>query len=340
MNITGIRDDGYRLLDINPGTTVSDYVRADLSNALNAALQTLSLAGPEYFLAEEMTQSIVAGAAEYPLASAIQRITGPVTLSGVGVLRELRNQTQYAEFSSLFGVASPGTPIAYFINASRGTVQHVPDGEYGDIVVTGAGTSAANGTYQHITFFLGLPLFCKAGTDPYVSSIVWSGSDWHIFGSAGNSLYRSASNVDRPDAATGWVAMDGTLPPPTLTYQYQMPAMATITPSPDSVAMTLCLAPTPNANGTLAWNAIREPTSYTAANMDNAGTTIPVAHQYVETLLLPIFRWFLTRSRYFSAADKLPMLEADYKLALGAIGLGEPTQNPTRRTSPTMEEAA
>jgi hypothetical protein len=237
MIITGIRDECYRMLEINAGVTVSDAVKADCANALNRALQTMNLAGKDYFLAESITQAFAIGTAEYALSSTIQRVIGPVRLQGGAHLRELRSRGQYDGFGMYLQGASSmaavsGTPVAYFLESSRST----------------------------------------------------SGAD--------------------------------------------------------SVTLTLCLAPTPNASGTVEYDAIKEPTAYTAANMSEGTVTVPVAHQYVETILIPLVKYFLSRSRFFTSADKLPLIEDDYQAAMAAMGLAEPVQNATRKTNPDIEEAA
>ena len=116
--------------------------------------------------------------------------------------------------------------------------------------------------------------------------------------------------------------------------------MTTPSGQADAAKISLCLAPTPNANATLEFDAILEPTEYSAADLSDSAVSVPVAHKYVEEILLPLVRYFLTRSRFFTNADKLPMLEADYKAAMDSMGLGEPVQNVTRKTNPQLEEAA
>ncbi|MEI7532854.1 MAG: hypothetical protein WCK57_00660 [Verrucomicrobiae bacterium] len=237
MKITDIRDECYRMLEINAGVTVSDSVKADCANALNRALQVMNLAGKDYFLMETLTQALTIGVSEYVMAAAIQRVIGPVRLQGGSHLRELRSRGQYDGFGLYFQGASSmavtsGTPVAYFLESSRST----------------------------------------------------SGAD--------------------------------------------------------SVTLTLCIAPAPVASGTVEFDAIKEPAAYTAANMSDTNTTVPVAHQYVETLLVPLVRYFLSRSRYFTNAGKLPLIEADYQAAMSAMGLADPVQNTTRKTNPDLEEAA
>ena len=342
MIITGIRDEGYRMLEINSGVTVSDAVKADLSNALNRSLQTMNLAGKDYFLAEALTQALSSGTAEYALASTIQRVVGPVRLHGGGHLRELRSRGQYDGFGIYFhGETSPGavsgTPEAYFLEAVRSAAMTTAEAT-GNIVVAGAGTVEVNGTYTLGGTYNGKN-FYVLNTSP-LYTIQWSGSAWSILVNPPTlqvpvvTYYSSSSAVSTPDLATGWTQVSGSAPVPTVSAE-----MSTPSGQADSVTITLCLAPTPNASGTVEFDAIKEPPVYTAANMSDGAVSVPVAHQYVETILIPLFRYFLSRSRFFTNADKIPMIEADYKAALEAMGLGDPVQNATRKTNTGDEEA-
>jgi hypothetical protein len=344
MIITGIRDEGYRMLEINSGVTVSDAVKADLSNALNRSLQTMNLAGKDYFLAEALTQALSSGTAEYALSSTIQRIVGPVRLQGGGHLRELRSRGQYDGFGIYFhGETSPGavsgTPEAYFLEAVRSAAMTTAEAT-GNIVVSGAGTVEVNGTYTLGGTYNGKN-FYVLNTSP-IYTIQYATGAWSIMVNpptpqvAPITYYGSGlTSAATPDLATGWTAVSGAGPVPTVSAE-----MSTPSGQADSVTLTLCLAPTPSENGVIECDVIKEPTAYTAANMSDGAVSVPVAHQYVETILIPLFRYFLSRSRFFTNADKLPMIEADYKAALEAMGLGEPVQNATRKTNPQDEEAA
>lgn len=108
----------------------------------------------------------------------------------------------------------------------------------------------------------------------------------------------------------------------------------------DAVAITLYLAPAPAEAGSVKLDVIKDITAYTAANMADTDKTVPVAHQYVESLLLPIARYYLTRSRFFTNTAKLESLAEDYQAAMVAIGLAEPVSNPVRKTKPALEEAS
>lgn len=237
MTITGIRDEEYRLLDINAGVTVSDDVKADCANALNKALQMMSLAGGDFFLSESVTQAITANTATYTLGATIQRVIGPVRMSGGEHLRELRNKGQYQGYGTYLAggttmTAAAGSPRAFYLDTNKAT--------------TGA----------------------------------------------------------------------------------------------DAVEIVLCLCPAPAADGSVVFDVIKEPTAYTAANLDTGTTTIPVAHQYTESILIPLVKYFLSRSRFFTNSDKLPLIETDYHAALAALGLADPVENPVRKTIPDLEEAA
>jgi hypothetical protein len=341
MNITGIRDDAYRLLDINSGTTVSDDVEAEVVNSLNRGLQTMSLSGKDYFLAEPLTQAVVSGTAEYLLDYGVQRIVGPMRLQGGHHLRELRSKGQYEGFNAYFsggltmGPVS-GTPLAYFLETERAPALTVAEAT-GNIVVAGAGGSTLNGIYIPVGNY-----FAKS-TGPGINierMTVGDVTGWAII--TRNSFtpsvyYYAAATISQiPSDGLTWQVYSGaTAPAPTVTAE-----MTTPSGQADAAKISLCLAPTPNANATLEFDAILEPTEYSAADLSDSAVSVPVAHKYVEEILLPLVRYFLTRSRFFTNADKLPMLEADYKAAMDSMGLGEPVQNVTRKTNPQLEEAA
>ena len=81
-------------------------------------------------------------------------------------------------------------------------------GAYPDIIVSGAGTSGANGTWAYAGLHGGKPYYTK-GEDV----IVWLGSFWAI-----NGYYYSLDDVATPDLVTTWtVYTSGIAPVPTVT---------------------------------------------------------------------------------------------------------------------------
>lgn len=47
---------------------------------------------------------------------------------------------------------------------------------------------------------------------------------------------------------------------------------------------------------------------------------LPMPHQYVESILLPVTAWFCTRSFYFNQLDKTELFKADFETALQMAG--------------------
>ena len=85
-----------------------------------------------------------------------------------------------------------------------------------DMIVSGAGTTAVNGTYVEIGTYNGKPTYYKGEE----SSIYWTGSSWFIWDSLNydEKAYVSNDNVATPDLCTTWTATGiGALPVPTVT---------------------------------------------------------------------------------------------------------------------------
>jgi len=97
---------------------------------------------------------------------------------------------------------------------------------YPDIVVAGAGTASANGTYEYLNMYGGKPQYKLVGAVAY-EGIRWAAAEWAIRNLMGIVIYRSFDNVDTPDLATTWYrANSGIDPPPTVT------AAVLVTPTP------------------------------------------------------------------------------------------------------------
>ena len=87
-------------------------------------------------------------------------------------------------------------------------------GAYPDIIVSGAGSSDANGTYNYVVMWSGKPSYTSGD-----NSIWWYDNKWAIINAfeSGNR-YESTEDVATPDLVTTWtVGADGTLPVPTVT---------------------------------------------------------------------------------------------------------------------------
>ena len=89
----------------------------------------------------------------------------------------------------------------------------------GTMVVSGAGTTAVNGTYVENGTLNGKPLYIMQGQVDYPRIYFMSGS-WYIyaFNTYKGRLYYSNESVDTPDLCTTWnVSAWGTPPVPTVT---------------------------------------------------------------------------------------------------------------------------
>lgn len=98
--------------------------------------------------------------------------------------------------------------------------------------------------------------------------------------------------------------------------------------SSDSAAAYLWLAPTPSATATLTMEVSSEAPNYTVAQLDDAVNTIPMPHAYVESLLLPVARFFATRCHWFNGDPG--GLKTDAEAAFARIGATAPWANPEK----------
>jgi hypothetical protein len=87
-----------------------------------------------------------------------------------------------------------------------------PEPEYNAVIVSGAGTVAANRTYVFISIEEGKPYYLAADVE-----IVWFEGQWYLFSATTlQSLYISGSDTYQPWDAE-WVVAEGAAPVPTLT---------------------------------------------------------------------------------------------------------------------------
>lgn len=94
----------------------------------------------------------------------------------------------------------------------------------------------------------------------------------------------------------------------------------------DSALIKMLLTPAPDAVYTIDMEASTEAPSFTLAEIDSA-VALPIPHQYVETVLLPIARMNVTRSHYFLADERpteLQKMEQDFIAARKQIGDTDP----------------
>lgn len=85
------------------------------------------------------------------------------------------------------------------------------DAVTGTMVVSGAGTSAANGTWTYAGDAYGKPYYSK-GSDTIMWFDVMGFKLWNLGG-----LYQSTDDVATPDLVTTWTVSAGSLPLPTVT---------------------------------------------------------------------------------------------------------------------------
>jgi hypothetical protein len=90
-------------------------------------------------------------------------------------------------------------------------------------------------------------------------------------------------------------------------------------PQSDIDQISIYLAPVPNSNGNITFDAIAGAPSYTVANIGSTAL-LPVAHEYTESIFLPIARMLVTRSSQFSRPDLLEQLTADAEVAMQRLG--------------------
>lgn len=85
------------------------------------------------------------------------------------------------------------------------------------VIVSGAGTSAANGTYRFTAIVNGRGSYNLSGTNPLVSAITFDDGlgVWNIFAANGDALYIDETNVSFPWQGT-WNTNLGSEPPPTV----------------------------------------------------------------------------------------------------------------------------
>lgn len=92
----------------------------------------------------------------------------------------------------------------------------------------------------------------------------------------------------------------------------------------DSAAAFLWLAPTPNAGATLTLQTSTEAPNYSNADLTSEEEGIPMPHGYVESLFLPVARYFVSRSHWFRDAARVDELRADATSAFAALGMVAP----------------
>lgn len=88
----------------------------------------------------------------------------------------------------------------------------------------------------------------------------------------------------------------------------------------DSASMWLMLAPTPSSALTVTLEASTEAPTYSAATLDNDSSAPAMPHAYVESILLPIARYYITLSPWFADGDRVPQIKTTAEQAFAQIG--------------------
>ena len=186
-----------------PGTAPAPTVTAASSGqnlTLTCAAGSYSLTGTNVTLTATVKQNLTLACS-----------AGSYSLTGTNAdLTVKRNYVLACEGGSysLTGTNADLTPSRTLVCDSAS------GGAYPDIIVSGAGTSDANGTYSYVMEFSGRPLYENDD-----NRIWWTDNKWTIINAfeIGNR-YESTDDVATPDLVTTWtVGDDGSLPVPTVT---------------------------------------------------------------------------------------------------------------------------
>jgi len=325
MTVRELFNDGMALLGIQNPDVSPQSARDHVLQDITAALQLMQLAGEDFYCRAEETVSLAIGTGYYDLPSSVQTVLEPARLSGGKSLIGLGSRTQLDDFGPLFlgsnDAVANGSPLAFFVEALKADALTAAVAT-GNMVVTGAGTTAVNGIYIPNGTYLSRPRWKLTGavTGTNLNAIYWMGSYWQISNSS-NYLYQSASDVASPELASGWAAaFPGVTPVPAINAEETAPAVQT-----DSVKLRLHVIPKPSATDTLTLNVVNEPPVYAAADLCGTSPVPPVPHKYHESILLPLVRKNVTLCDLFVRhSAKLPLIEADYQRALTLLGLADP----------------
>lgn len=87
----------------------------------------------------------------------------------------------------------------------------------------------------------------------------------------------------------------------------------------DIVRVAIYLAPVPNASGSLVVEVVNDAPRYAVADL-TATTDLPIAQNYTESIFLPIARWLVTHSSYFSRPDLRNQLQPAFDRAMALLG--------------------
>lgn len=103
----------------------------------------------------------------------------------------------------------------------------------------------------------------------------------------------------------------------------------------NTVEAVASFVPAPDADYTVSLYISRRPHTYTVADLSGTSPVVPLPHKMAESILLPLVRWNVRTSHFFTSKDMLPSLEADYNAALTQLGLAAPASE--RATSAALD---
>lgn len=98
----------------------------------------------------------------------------------------------------------------------------------------------------------------------------------------------------------------------------------------DGVSVTMLVSPAPTNDLTVTFDAVYECPAYTVADVTAGTVVIPIAHQYIESLFMPIARFAVMQSHWFWEQEKSKFIEADAVAARERLGLSNPDQGTAR----------
>ncbi len=100
----------------------------------------------------------------------------------------------------------------------------------------------------------------------------------------------------------------------------------------------LWFCPVPNTTINVDVEIVNDAPSYVVSDLSSS-TTLPIAQNYTESILLPIARMLVTRSSQFSRADILAQLTADGTAAMQRLGFSGGFPNATQPQPPREVKA-
>lgn len=98
----------------------------------------------------------------------------------------------------------------------------------------------------------------------------------------------------------------------------------------DNQAVSMLLTPTPDDTYSISFEASKTAPTYTTADLATTAT-LQVPHGYVESLFLPIARYFSIRSHFFGKEAIRQSIEADYQQALALYGMADAAPEPQQK---------